>query len=68
VRRTRTPRRRAGEERLDADDSRRLQGSVATLIASDLAGAGAPPLALRLFAPLAPSAVAPATVVLRATL
>jgi hypothetical protein len=44
------------------------QGSVATLIASQLAGPCAPPVQVRLVAPLALAALASATLLLRATL
>jgi Na+/H+ antiporter NhaD/arsenite permease-like protein len=44
------------------------QGSVATLIATDLAGAEAPAISVRHFAPLAAGALVLATVLLRWTL
>ena len=44
------------------------QGSVATIIAADLAGPTAPPLTIRRLAPLATAALLAATLLLKATL
>jgi hypothetical protein len=44
------------------------QGSVATIIAADLAGPTAPPLTVRRLAPLATAALLAATLLLKATL